>query len=85
MAQYENVVAVILGGGAGSRLFPLTKERAKQRIADAPDFLRFEGIIAIAGYANQFIARADGKDDFRQIRRKRNGAVNLRRKFDFFT
>ncbi len=32
MAQYENVVAVILGGGAGTRLFPLTKERAKPAV-----------------------------------------------------
>ena len=32
MEQYENVVAVILGGGAGSRLFPLTKERAKPAV-----------------------------------------------------
>jgi len=32
MAQYENVVAVILGGGAGSRLFPLTKDRAKPAV-----------------------------------------------------
>ena len=32
MEQTENVVAVILGGGAGSRLFPLTKERAKPAV-----------------------------------------------------
>src|SRR5687768_9911906 len=32
MAQNENVVAVILGGGAGTRLFPLTKERAKPAV-----------------------------------------------------
>ena len=32
MEQYENVVAIILGGGAGSRLFPLTKERAKPAV-----------------------------------------------------
>ena len=32
MAKYENVVAVILGGGAGTRLFPLTKERAKPAV-----------------------------------------------------
>ncbi len=32
MEQYENVVAVILGGGAGTRLFPLTKERAKPAV-----------------------------------------------------
>ncbi len=32
MAQSENVVAIILGGGAGSRLFPLTKERAKPAV-----------------------------------------------------
>lgn len=32
MARYENVVAVILGGGAGTRLFPLTKERAKPAV-----------------------------------------------------
>lgn len=30
--MYENVVAVILGGGAGTRLFPLTKERAKPAV-----------------------------------------------------
>ena len=32
MAQNENVAAVILGGGAGSRLFPLTKDRAKPAV-----------------------------------------------------
>ena len=32
MEQNENVVAVILGGGAGTRLFPLTKERAKPAV-----------------------------------------------------
>ena len=32
MAEYENVVAIILGGGAGTRLFPLTKERAKPAV-----------------------------------------------------
>lgn len=32
MAQVANVVAVILGGGAGSRLFPLTRERSKPAV-----------------------------------------------------
>jgi glucose-1-phosphate adenylyltransferase len=32
MAENENVVAVILGGGAGSRLFPLTRERSKPAV-----------------------------------------------------
>ena len=32
MPQNENVVAVILGGGAGSRLFPLTHERSKPAV-----------------------------------------------------
>jgi glucose-1-phosphate adenylyltransferase len=32
MAQYDNVVAVVLGGGAGSRLFPLTRERSKPAV-----------------------------------------------------
>lgn len=32
MAQNDNVVAVILGGGAGSRLFPLTQERSKPAV-----------------------------------------------------
>ena len=32
MGQYDNVVAVILGGGAGSRLFPLTHERSKPAV-----------------------------------------------------
>ncbi len=32
MAEYGNVVAVILGGGAGTRLSPLTKERSKPAV-----------------------------------------------------
>ena len=32
MAQDDAVVAVILGGGAGSRLFPLTRERSKPAV-----------------------------------------------------
>jgi glucose-1-phosphate adenylyltransferase len=32
MSEYGNVVAVILGGGAGSRLFPLTRERSKPAV-----------------------------------------------------
>ena len=32
MGQYDNVVAVSLGGGAGSRLFPLTRERSKPAV-----------------------------------------------------
>src|SRR5918997_160384 len=32
MVQGDNVVAVILGGGAGSRLFPLTRDRSKPAV-----------------------------------------------------
>ncbi len=32
MGHYDNVVSVILGGGAGSRLFPLTQERSKPAV-----------------------------------------------------
>ncbi|MFN6964221.1 MAG: glucose-1-phosphate adenylyltransferase [Pyrinomonadaceae bacterium] len=32
MGQFDNVVAVILGGGAGSRLFPLTRDRSKPAV-----------------------------------------------------
>lgn len=32
MVQYDNAVAVILGGGAGSRLFPLTRDRSKPAV-----------------------------------------------------
>jgi glucose-1-phosphate adenylyltransferase len=32
VSRYDNVVAVILGGGAGSRLFPLTQERSKPAV-----------------------------------------------------
>jgi glucose-1-phosphate adenylyltransferase len=32
MPEQKNVLAIILGGGAGTRLFPLTKERAKPAV-----------------------------------------------------
>lgn len=32
MGQYDNVIAVVLGGGAGSRLFPLTRDRSKPAV-----------------------------------------------------
>ena len=32
MGQYDDVVSIILGGGAGSRLFPLTRERSKPAV-----------------------------------------------------
>lgn len=32
MSRYDHVVAIILGGGAGSRLFPLTRERSKPAV-----------------------------------------------------
>ncbi len=32
MSQNDNVIAVILGGGAGSRLFPLTQHRSKPAV-----------------------------------------------------
>lgn len=38
MGRYDNVVAVILGGGAGSRLFPLTQERSKPAVPLAGNY-----------------------------------------------
>lgn len=32
MGEHDNVVAVVLGGGAGSRLFPLTRDRSKPAV-----------------------------------------------------
>jgi len=38
VGRYDNVVAVILGGGAGSRLFPLTRERSKPAVPLAGNY-----------------------------------------------
>ena len=38
MGRHDNVVAVILGGGAGSRLFPLTGERSKPAVPLAGNY-----------------------------------------------
>lgn len=38
MVKEENVMAVILGGGAGTRLFPLTRDRAKPSVPIAGKF-----------------------------------------------
>ena len=32
MNSYDNVMGVIMGGGQGTRLYPLTKERAKPAV-----------------------------------------------------
>ena len=32
MASLEDILAVILGGGRGARLFPLTQERSKPAV-----------------------------------------------------
>src|SRR5215204_4275804 len=32
MSEHDNVIAVILGGGAGTRLFPLTQHRSKPAV-----------------------------------------------------
>jgi len=32
MKSYDNIMAVVMGGGQGSRLYPLTKERAKPAV-----------------------------------------------------
>ena len=38
MIKEDNVIAVILGGGAGTRLFPLTRDRAKPSVPIAGKF-----------------------------------------------
>ena len=32
MKSFDNILAVVMGGGQGSRLYPLTKERAKPAV-----------------------------------------------------
>ena len=43
-----NVIAVILGGGRGTRLFPLTRDRAKPSVPIAGKFRLVDIPIAIA-------------------------------------
>ena len=38
MNSYDNVMAVIMGGGQGTRLYPLTKERAKPAVPIASNY-----------------------------------------------
>ena len=38
MPTYDNILAVIMGGGQGARLYPLTRERAKPAVPMAGKF-----------------------------------------------
>ena len=56
-APTEDTLAIIMGGGAGTRLFPLTKERAKPavplageyRLVDIPIIVVPKGAVIPAG------------------------------------
>ena len=54
MKSLDNIMAVVMGGGQGSRLYPLTKERAKPAVPIAGKYRLIDIPISICFYSGVF-------------------------------
>src|SRR5512145_457983 len=77
----QNVLAVILGGGAGTRLFPLTKERAKPAVPLAGKYRLVD--IPISNCINSGLRRIYLLTQFNSASLHRHIAQSYR--FDYFS
>jgi glucose-1-phosphate adenylyltransferase len=81
MAVYKNVLAVILGGGRGSRLYPLTKMRAKPAVPIAGKYRLID--IPISNCINSGIFRIHVLTQFNSVSLHRHIANSFQ--FDRFS
>ena len=80
MATYKNVLAVILGGGRGARLYPLTKTRAKPAVPIAGKYRLID--IPISNCINSGIFRINVLTQFNSVSLHRH--ISGSYKFDHF-
>jgi glucose-1-phosphate adenylyltransferase len=80
MKTYDNVMAVIMGGGQGARLYPLTKERAKPAVPIAGKYRLID--ISISNCINSGIFRIAVLTQFNSVSLHRH--ISNTYKFDMF-
>ena len=62
MASRKNLLAVILGGGAGSRLFPLTRDRSKPAVPLGGKYRLVDVPISISVVSPEILASTNSKN-----------------------
>jgi len=80
MSEIENILAVIMGGGVGKRLFPLTKERAKPAVPIAGKYRLID--VTISNCINSGINRIAVLTQFNSVSLHRHISHTYR--FDSF-
>ncbi len=80
MSDIENILAVIMGGGVGKRLFPLTKERAKPAVPIAGKYRLID--VTISNCINSHINRIAVLTQFNSVSLHRHISHTYR--FDSF-
>src|ERR1700751_602919 len=77
----NKTLSIIMGGGAGTRLFPLTKDRAKPAVPLAGEYRLVE--IPISNCLDSGLRRGHGLEQFNSTSLDRH--INARYKFDNFS
>ena len=80
MGKYDDILAVILGGGRGSRLYPLTKERSKPAVPFAGKYRLID--VPISNCINSEIYKIAVLTQFNSVSLHRH--INATYNFDHF-